>query len=140
MKGFSDYDYLCDEPYFYEGIGHVKCPTLRDIRKITYNQFNIFLSYISITQKQFLETFGLTEKFNSISDEEKEKNTVYNLLTFGMNRADVLTDIIERLLRDSDDLGIGKPSLDDISYTVPQSSYYGRQLKYSIPDFKIKEV
>ena len=38
MKGFSDYDYLCDEPYFYEGIGHVKCPTLRDIRKITYNQ------------------------------------------------------------------------------------------------------
>ena len=54
--------------------------------------------------------------------------------------ADVLTDIIERLLRDSDNLGIGKPSLDDISYTVPQSSYYGRQLKYSIPDFKIKEV
>lgn len=56
------------------------------------------------------------------------------------NRADVLTDIIERLLRDSDDLGIGKPSLDDIGYTVPQSSYYGRQLKYNIPDFKIKEV
>ena len=74
MKGFSDYDYLCDEPYFYEGIGHVKCPTLRDIRRITYGQFNIFLSYISITQKQFLETFGLAEKFNSLSDEEKEKN------------------------------------------------------------------
>ena len=85
MKGYSDYDYLCDEPYFYEGIGHVKCPTLRDIRRITYGQFNIFLSYISITRKQFLETFGLTEKFNSLSDEEKEKNTVYNLLTFGMN-------------------------------------------------------
>ena len=51
-----------------------------------------------------------------------------------------IADIIERLLRDSDDLGIGKPSLDNIGYTVPQSSYYGRQLKYSIPDFKIKEV
>lgn len=56
------------------------------------------------------------------------------------NRADVLADIVERLLRDADDLGIGKPSLDDIGYTVPQSSYFGRQLKYSIPDFKIKEV
>ena len=63
-----------------------------------------------------------------------------NVKSYMGNRADVLTDIIERLLRDSDDLGIGKPSLDDIGYTVPQSSYYGRQLKYSIPDFKIKEV
>ena len=63
-----------------------------------------------------------------------------NIKSYMGNRADVLTDIIERLLRDSDDLGIGKPSLDDIDYTVPQSSYYGRQLKYSIPDFKIKEV
>lgn len=63
-----------------------------------------------------------------------------NIKSYMGNRADVLTDIIERLLRDSDDLGIGKPSLDDIGYTVPQSSYYGRQLKYSIPDFKIKEV
>ena len=60
--------------------------------------------------------------------------------SYGGNRADVLTDIIERLLRDSDDLGIGKPSLDNIDYTAPQSSYYGRELKYSIPDFKIKEV
>lgn len=56
------------------------------------------------------------------------------------NRADVLADIVERLLRDSTDLGIGNPSLDDVGYTVPQSSYFGRQLKYSIPDFKIKEV
>ena len=63
-----------------------------------------------------------------------------NIKSYMGNRADVLADIVERLLRDADDLGIGKPSLDDIGYTVPQSSYFGRQLKYSIPDFKIKEV
>ena len=63
-----------------------------------------------------------------------------NIKSYIGNRADVLADIVERLLRDADDLGIGKPSLDDIGYTVPQSSYFGRQLKYSIPDFKIKEV
>ena len=44
MKGLSDYDYLCDEPYFYEGIGHVECSALRDIRRITYGRFNSFLS------------------------------------------------------------------------------------------------
>ena len=111
MEGFSDYDYLCDEPYFYEGIGHVKCPTLRDIRKITYNQFNIFLNYISITQKQFLETFDLTEKFNSLSDEEKEKNTVYNLLTFGMNRADFLAYMISFFV------------VDDFQYNPEQNAF-----------------
>ena len=111
MKGFSDYDYLCDEPYFYEGIGHVKCPTLREIRHITYGQFNIFLSYISITQKQFLETFGLTEKFNSLSDEEKEKNTVYNLLTFGMNRADFLAYMISFFV------------VDDFQYNPEQNAF-----------------
>lgn len=95
MKGYSDFDYLCNEPYFYNGVGHIKCPTLREIRQITYGQFNIFLNYISITQKQFLETFQLTEKFNSLSDEEKGKNTVYNLLTFEMNRADFLTYMID---------------------------------------------
>lgn len=101
MKGYSDYDYLCDEPYFYEGIGYVKCPTLRDIRRITYGQFNIFLSYISITQKQFLETFGLTEKFYSLSDEEKEKNTIYNLLTFGIGiDADFLAYMISFFVMD----------------------------------------
>lgn len=111
MRGFSDYDYLCDEPYFYEGIGHVKCPTLRDIRRITYGQFNIFLSYISITRKQFLETFGLTEKFNSLSDEEKEKNTVYNLLTFGMNRADFLAYMISFFV------------IDDFQYNPEQNAF-----------------
>ena len=63
-----------------------------------------------------------------------------NIKSYMGNRADVLADIVERLLRDAEDLGIGKPSLDDIGYTVPQSSYFGRQLKYSIPDFKIKEI
>ena len=111
MKGFSDYDYLCDEPYFYEGIGHVKCPTLRDIRRITYGQFNIFLSYISITQKQFLETFGLTEKFNSLSDEEKEKNTIYNLLTCGMKRADFLAYMISFFV------------VDDFQYNPKQNAF-----------------
>lgn len=63
-----------------------------------------------------------------------------NIKTYMGNRADVLADIVERLLRDETDLGIGKPSLSDVDYIIPQSKYYGRQLKYSIPDFKIKEV
>lgn len=95
MNGYSDYDYLCNEHYSYDGIGHIKCPTLREIRYVTYNQFNIFLNYISITQKQFLDTFGLIEKYDSLPEEEKKRNTIFNLLTFGMNRADFLAYLID---------------------------------------------
>ena len=63
-----------------------------------------------------------------------------HIKTYMGNRADVLMDIIERLLRGSNDLGIGNLSLLDIGYTIPQSKYFGRQIRYNIPDFKIKEV
>ena len=63
-----------------------------------------------------------------------------HIKTYMGNRADVLTDIIERLLWDSNDLGIGNPSLSDIGYIIPQSKYFGRQIKYNISDFKTKEV
>lgn len=95
MNGYSDYDYLCNEPYLYDGIAHIKCPTLRDIRSITYNQFNIFLNYISITQKEFLDVFELTEKYNSLPEEEQKRNTVFNLLTLGMNRVDFVAYLID---------------------------------------------
>ena len=112
MKGFSDYDYLCDEPYFYEGIGYIKCPTLREIRHITYYQFNIFLNYISMNQKQFLEVFQLTEKFNSLSDEEKEQNTIYNILTLGMDRADFLEYMIDFFI------------VDEVYYDKEQNTFF----------------
>ena len=63
-----------------------------------------------------------------------------HIKTYMGNRADVLTDIIERLLWDSNDLGIGNPSLSDIGYIIPQSKYFGRQIKYNISNFKTKEV
>ena len=63
-----------------------------------------------------------------------------HIKTYMGNRADVLTDIIERLLWGSNDLGIGNPSLSDIGYIIPQSKYFGRQIKYNISDFNTKEV
>lgn len=55
-------------------------------------------------------------------------------------RADILADMIDRKIRGLDDFGIGKLELKKSQYFAPEKLFYGRQLIYTIPDFKIKEV
>lgn len=58
-------------------------------------------------------------------------------------RPDILVDLIDRILSTSEcrrKFGIGKPTLTSVNYFFPQNKYYGRQLIYTIPDFKVKEV
>jgi hypothetical protein len=53
-------------------------------------------------------------------------------------RADILADMVERKLRDSYDLGIGKPELVSVEHFFPNNKYYGRVLVYNVPEFKVK--
>lgn len=54
-------------------------------------------------------------------------------------RADIMSDMVERQLRDSDKFGIGKLQLQSVTYlNNTNSRYYGRQLLFTTPDFKIK--
>ena len=55
------------------------------------------------------------------------------------SRTDILADMIERCLCDSDKFGIGKLHLDSVTHIYPNTKTYGRQMIFTIPDFKIKE-
>lgn len=63
----------------------------------------------------------------------------YSLQGYLGTRADILADIIERLLSGSDDFGIGHLHLESATYIIPQNKYYGKQLIFTIPDFKVKD-
>lgn len=54
-------------------------------------------------------------------------------------RTDILSDMIERLFNGSYEFGIGKLHLDSASHlSNTNENYYGRQLIFSVPDFKVK--
>lgn len=53
-------------------------------------------------------------------------------------RADILADMVERQVRDSYDFGIGKPQLVSVTNFRQYSKFYGRQLIFTIPEFKVK--
>ena len=58
-------------------------------------------------------------------------------------RSDILSDMIDRQISDPvtcHAYGIGKPTLNSVTYFYPQNKYYGRQMFYTIPDFKVKKV
>lgn len=80
MNIYTQFDYLCNEPFFIDGIGTIKCPTLREIRKVTYNVFSFYINIISISFEDYLKTIGLLEKYYSLTDEDKKINTMYNIL------------------------------------------------------------
>ena len=54
-------------------------------------------------------------------------------------RPDMLCDVIECILRDSYDYGIGKVELDSVDKIYPNKQYYGRQMIFNVPDFKFKK-
>ena len=54
-------------------------------------------------------------------------------------RVDILADMVERQLRDSDKFGIGKLELQSVTYFFPNNKYYGKQMIYNMPDFKLKD-
>jgi len=53
-------------------------------------------------------------------------------------RMDVLSDMVEQVLTNSEQFGIGHLHLDSVTYIYPNNKYYGRQMIFTVPDFKIK--
>lgn len=61
MNMYSSFDYLCNEPFYLDGIGHAVCPTLRDIRTITYQIFSLYLNTIAMSREEYLRLYGLPD-------------------------------------------------------------------------------
>lgn len=98
MKSLTSFDYLCNEPFLIAGIGSVRCPTLRDIRKITYQIFSLYLNLLIISLDDYLKAYGLKEKYDLLPDEEKSKNELFNLLLYGNTK--LLYDLLNFFLID----------------------------------------
>lgn len=71
MELYSSFDYLCNEPFYIDGIGYVSCPTLRDIRKITYRVFSFYVSLLTMTPEDYQELY---------QSEQPPSGSLYDLL------------------------------------------------------------
>lgn len=122
--------------------------TSSDVKKLPYSQMFPYL-YIDETQTE-TKSYICVEvdvpriPTNTIKDMKVfiwaycHKSVMkYSKKGYTGTRADILADMIERLLRESDKFGIGKLQLQNVEHFFPNKEYYGRQMIYHMPDFKI---
>lgn len=114
MGIYTSFDYLCNEPFYINGIGNIKCPTLRDIRKCSYSIFSCYLNLSLCTPQECAKLIGLEEQYNALDDIGREKNSIYNMLLY--NDINLLFSMISFFVDEYIDFD--KDSLSFITYRV----------------------
>lgn len=92
MNLYTSFDFLGNESRYFEGIGTIHCPSLREIHNITYSVFSCYLNILLCTQKDYLKLLGIEEQFAMLPDKDKTNNTLYRLILY--SKPDLLLDII----------------------------------------------
>ena len=143
LSGFINDDDIC------ELLFDKKSYTEDDVEKLVYTQIFPYL-YIDDVQTQSVTYLCFEINIPSctsstIKDLEIiiwaccHKDIIsYSKKGYYGTKVDILADMVERRIRESYDFGIGKPELVSVTNFFPNNKYYGRQLVYSVPEFKVK--
>ena len=125
-----------------------KLYTDEDVEDLVYTQIFPYL-YIDETQTEVLTYLcfevdiprvptGTIKDMKLIVWAYCHKDTMkYSKRGYSGTKVDILADMVESQLRESDKFGIGKLQLLSCNYFSPNNKYYGKQLVYNMPDFKI---
>lgn len=120
-----------------------------DIDNIVYDQVFPYL-YINETQdtvKSFLcFDVGITRVPTTTIKNIKIIIRVYchkECMTYSKKgylgtRADILSDMVEQKLHNSDNFGIGKLQLESVMPIFLEKTYYGKEMIFTTPDFRNK--
>lgn len=79
-----DYGTLLSPEPIKLSIGTIRQPTMRDIGKVTFPQFNIYQLFLKLTPKEFYTKLKLpdgVEYWDSLSDEERAYMQLYDIVT-----------------------------------------------------------
>lgn len=74
------FDLISNDPIKFDGLCTFKPPKIEDIRRIGYQKYNIYCWALSLDRNKYLKEFNLFDSYYALTDEEKEKNTLYKLI------------------------------------------------------------
>lgn len=123
--------------------------TEEDVDNLIYSQVFPYL-YVDDTQKEVLSYICLEVDIPRIPTRTiKDMRLIIwvychkNIMKYSKKgylgtRVDILADMAERQLRNSNEFGIGNLHLDTVTYFFPQKEFYGKQMIFTISDFKVK--
>ena len=74
------FELLSPDPVQVPSVGGVKSPTLREISSLGYNTYRHYLAVLSLDLDSYLSMTGMSELYALLSEEEKTKMTLFDLL------------------------------------------------------------
>jgi hypothetical protein len=90
----SYFELLSPDPINIQNVGGILSPTLRSISKVGINIYQYYLSIILMDLKTYFSMIKQEEQFESLSDEDKAKLNVYDLITMSDDSAKLLQDVL----------------------------------------------
>ncbi len=121
--------------------------TAEDVQNLPYSQIFPYLhadgvqtdatSYICVeVDMPKIPTSTIKEMKICIRACCQKQHMKYSKDGYAGTRADILADMIERRLRESDGFGIGKLQLASVEHFFPDDKCYGKLMTYTVPAFK----
>jgi len=122
--------------------------TMDDVQNLPYSQIFPYL-YVDDAQTDATSYICVDADMpkaptNAIKDMKvciwaycRKQNMKYAKDGYVGTRADILADMIERQLRESDKFGIGKLQLTSVEHFFPNDKCYGKLMTYTMPAFKM---
>lgn len=89
------FDLLSGESIFIENIGYFKSPTLKEVSQVGYSTYLMYLNFLIIKLDDFLKLINLTEKYEALTEEEKEYNTLFRLIIGIGDSLDIISGLFE---------------------------------------------
>lgn len=88
------FDLLSPNPIYIQKIGGIISPKLRDISSIGISTYQYYLTILRLNVDTFFNMIGLQERYNSLSDKEKEQLNIYDLLISNKDSVELLQKIL----------------------------------------------
>ena len=88
------FDLLSPEPISFRSVCGVRCPTLREINKISYSVYQFYLSLLLLTPQAYFSMIQRQEAYDIMTEEEKALLNTYELLVEDQN----LCPCVEKML------------------------------------------
>ena len=77
----SYFELISPDPVQIQNVGGILSPKLRDISKIGINIYQFYLSFLSMDAKSYFSMLKQQEVYDSLSDDDKAKIDVYDIMT-----------------------------------------------------------
>ena len=94
---------------YFDGIGYLHSPTLREIFDIGIEVYDSFINFLAINVERYLELIDpeAKEEYLKLSEEDKKKFTLFNLIIMNNEMRDMYKDIFSFFL--SADVAFNRP-------------------------------